>query len=533
MGSRARAIVWAQWRGIRNRLPHSNWLGIAFSALVALVWYGGFTLLAISAGFLVANPNQMDVIAKALPIGLLICVLYWQVMPLVSAAMGSSLDIKKLVVYPIPHRELFALDMLLRVSTGLEVLIVLLGIGTGLLLNPRIPLWAPLGLAPFIGFNLFLNAGVRDLLGRILERKRFRELAAFLFVIAAALPQAIIVTGRGEPVMRLFMSSSSYFWPWNATADWLQGHLSFKTASILLAWTLAAYFFGRWQFERSLRFDAPSPNLISGDGSHRAGWLERFYRSPGLLFPDPLAAIIEKDLRCLTRSARFRLVFLMGFSFGLLIWVPVTRTDNPDSFMSQNYLTLVSIYALLLLSDVLFWNSFGFDRSATQVYFLVPVALSRVLTAKNVAALFFVFLEITAIAVVCGLMRLPMAAGRLLEAYLVAGIVSVFLMSIGNLTSVYNPRAMNPNKSFRSSAGGRTQAVLMLLFPIAMAPVGLAYLARYAFDSNPTFYIVLLFAAILGGILYVVAMDSAISAADRRKEELITALSRGEGPVEG
>jgi ABC-2 type transport system permease protein len=225
-------------------------------------------------------------------------------------------------------------------------------------------------------------------------------------------------------------------------------------------------------------------------------------------------------------------VFIMGFSFGLLIWVPVTRTGDSASFMSQNYLTLVSIYALLLLSDVLFWNAFGFDRSAIQIYFLVPVRLSQVLTAKNIASMFFVFLEITAIVLVCGVMRFPIGPGKLVEAYLVAAIVSVFLISIGNLTSVYNPRSMNPNKSFRSSAGGRTQALLVLLFPLAMLPVALAYLARYAFDSNVAFYSVLLFAAVLGGIFYTISMDSAVAAADRRKEQMIAALSRGEGPVE-
>jgi ABC-2 type transport system permease protein len=532
MGSRARAILWAQWRSTRNRLPHSNRLGVAFTAVLAAVWYGGFTLLAIAAAFLMANPAELDTIARILPVGLLVCILYWQVMPLISAAMGSALDIKKLLAYPIPHAELFALDVLLRVSTGLEVLIVLLGTGAGLLANPKIPVWAPLGLVPFIALNLFLNAGIRDLLGRFLEHKRFREIAAFLFVIAAALPQAVIVTGHGDAMLRLFMSSSSFFWPWNATAEWLQGRLTLRASSILLAWTLAAYVFGRWQFERSLRFDAEVQGAATGTGRRPGSLIERFYRAPGWLLADPLAAIIEKDLRCLTRSARFRLVFIMGFSFGLLIWVPVTRTGDSASFMSQNYLTLVSIYALLLLSDVLFWNAFGFDRSAIQIYFLVPVRLSQVLTAKNIASMFFVFLEITAIALVCGVMRFPIGPGKLVEAYLVAAIVSVFLISIGNLTSVYNPRSMNPNKSFRSSAGGRTQALLVLLFPLAMLPVALAYLARYAFDNGVAFYSVLLVAAVLGGIFYTISMDSAVAAAGRRKERMIAALSRGEGPVE-
>ena len=61
----------------------------------------------------------------------------------------------------------------------------------------------------------------------------------------------------------------------------------------------------------------------------------------------------------------------MGFSFGLLIWTPIAfgRLSTERSFMSDNYLTMVSIYALLLLSDALFWNCFGFDRSAAQDLF--------------------------------------------------------------------------------------------------------------------------------------------------------------------
>lgn len=534
MGSRARAILWAQWRTLRNRLPHSNWIGLLFTAALTAVWYGGFTVLGIAAAFVMASPARPDVIANVLPRGLLFCFLYWQVMPLIMASMGSALDIKKLVAYPIPHRELFALEVLLRISTGLEVLIVLFGTAVGLFLNPKIPVWAPLGLLPFIAFNLFLNAGIRDLMTRLLARKRFREIAAFVFVLATALPQVLLFRGHGNVIARLFTPSSGSFLPWIATARWLDGDLSFATASILLAWTAAAYAFGRWQFERSLRFDADEQSPVDMPRARFTGLVERFYRLPGLLFADPVAAIMEKELRSLTRSARFRLVFLMGFSFGLLIWVPMAfgGAGDSDSFMRQNYLAFVSIYALLLLSDVLFWNTLGFDRSAAQVYFMVPVRLSRILAAKNLAAMLFVLLEVSAIASVCAIIRLPVAPGKLLEAYMITIIVSMFLMSIGNLTSVYNPRSINPARSFRSSAGGRTQATLVLLFPIAITPVALAYLARYAFDSTLAFYGMLLFAGVLGGLVYAISMESAVGAADRRKEEMIAALSRSESPVE-
>ncbi len=57
--------------------------------------------------------------------------------------------------------------------------------------------------------------------------------------------------------------------------------------------------------------------------SRRSWWIEWFYRLPSALLKDPLGALIEKEFRFLVRSPRFRLVFLMGFTFGLVIWLPM------------------------------------------------------------------------------------------------------------------------------------------------------------------------------------------------------------------
>jgi ABC-2 type transport system permease protein len=359
----------------------------------------------------------------------------------------------------------------------------------------------------------------------------------FLFVLVAALPQLLILRGSKVWVQNVFdQVSRSPLWPWTATSQLAQGHPSWVAWPVMIGWTLIAYLFGRWQFERGLTFDAaeagatPEPRTPGRKGR---GWLESFYQLPNRFLRDPVAAIIEKELRFLTRSPRFRLVFVMGFSFGLLIWLPVTfgRGGLTDSAISRNYLTWVSVYALILLSDVLFWNVFGFDRSAAQVYFLVPVKLSRILFGKNLTAVFFVLIEVTAITIVCALLRFPINAQKLVEAYSVTVIVALYMLAIGNLSSIHNPRPVNPAKSFRSAAGGRAQAMLMLLFPLACIPVALAYLARYAFAREIAFFGVLLFSGILGVLVYWIAMDSAVEAAERRKEQMITALSQGAGPI--
>src|SRR5262249_32089396 len=136
MWNQARAIVWAQFRTVLNYIPRSNKLGLIFSGVLMVTWYAGFSLMALLLGFFFANPDELHFVHKVFPTVLLLCILYWQLVPVLMASTGSALDIKKLLVYPIPHRQLFALEVLLRISTGVEVLLLTAGASVGLLFNP-------------------------------------------------------------------------------------------------------------------------------------------------------------------------------------------------------------------------------------------------------------------------------------------------------------------------------------------------------------------------------------------------------------
>jgi ABC-2 type transport system permease protein len=534
MGTRALAIIWAQWRSMRNHFPRSGKSGAIFTGVLTALWYGVFAYLALLAEVLLSSPAELDFVHQALPAALLLCFLYWQLIPVLMASMGSTLEIRKLMVYPIPKSELFTLEVLLRVSTGVEMIVLITGAVVGLARNPKIPWWAPASLGVFVIFNLLCSAGVRDLLVRLLARRRIREIVALFFVMAAALPQLLLLHGPSDRLRRLFATEASPFLPWTATARLAEGRFTWQSAAALFLWTALAYIFGRWQFERGLRFDAAeaaSEGRSTGRGASRLEW---WYRLPGVIFPDPMGALVEKELRFLSRAPRFRLVFLMGFSFGLLIWAPMAfgRAGVRHSLMADNYLTLVSVYALLLLSDALFWNAFGFDRGAVQVYFLAPVKISTVLAGKNVAAVSFVLMEIVAIALVCLLLQLPLTVLQVVEAFAVTAVVTLFILSIGNMSSLYTPRAVNPGRSFRTGVSGRMQAMLMVAFPVALIPVALAYLARYAFNAEWAFFGVLFGGVVLGGLIYSYSMSSAVQAAEQRKEQIIRALAQGEGPIE-
>ena len=535
MFEQAKAILWAQFRGIFNSYGARKG-GSWFSTILTLGWYLICVFLAWVIFKLISETKDQAKVLTLLKSGMLLATGYWQMVPVMLATTGLSLDLRKLIVYPIPHTQLYLLELLLRTSTSGEVLLITIGAALGVLVNPALHWWGALAFIPFIIFNLTLSAGVTEIQKRIFARKYLREAAILLVVLIGAVPQLLLTTSFGGKAKLWYLALPSLPLPWTATAQLATGDTLLFSGMAMMAWVAIAWWFGRSQFERGLRFDAEaqqtsSSELVRSD-TH---WTERFYRWPSWLFNDPLATLVEKELRTLARSPRFRLVFFMGFSFGLIIWLPLLgglgSSEKPSGFTTDNFLTLVSAYALLLLGEVCFLNCFGFDRSGAQAYWVMPVTLRQSLLSKNVAAVCFIFLEITLITLVCVLVGMPVTGPRITQALLVCLTMALLLMSIGNMTSVSNPRAVNPNRSMRSTPPGKTQALLLVIYPLTAGPVALAYLAEYAFDTVLAFYAVMAFNLVIATVVYAVALDSAIETAQTNREQIVSALSQGDGPV--
>jgi len=71
---------------------------------------------------------------------------------------------------------------------------------------------------------------------------------------------------------------------------------------------------------------------------------------------------------------------------------------------------------------------------------------------------------------------------------------------------------------------------MLLLFPVIIAPVGLAYLAAWFLQSRALFYGILGLDALAGAACYYFATRAAVAAAETRMEEFLTALGQGAGP---
>ena len=524
------AILWAQFRLLRNVYAGGRGARTTIAVALGTFWYGLWTFGAASVAVLLASAPAGEGLERLLAHGLMGVCLYWQVIPLLTASAGATLDLRLLLPYPVPRRRLFAFEVLLRATGSVEMLLVLAGGTVGMLANRHLPWRAPAALVPFAAMNLFAAAGLLQLLSRLLARRYAREAVFLALVILAALPQLFLFFGAPDPLLAYWESVPGPWWPWSAAAAAILGGGA-AAWGVLGPWLALAWAFGRWQFERSFRFDFAAAESASG-GRRLAAPLDRLARLPSRIFGDPLAALLEKEFRTLARSPRFRVVAIMGFTFGLIIWLPLAAHGaSQGGFFARHYLTFVSLYALLLLGEVSFWNSFGFDRVAARWYFLLPADPRTVLAAKNIAAVTVVGLELAAIAAVCILLRMPLTPGQVLEAYAVTLVLSLYLLAGGNLASARYPRPVDPRQAWRSVSGGRFQAMLLLLYPLLAAPVALAFLGRYLLDSETAFWAALGAAGLLGGMAYRAALGSAAGLLVRERERFLEALSTGTGPV--
>jgi ABC-2 type transport system permease protein len=526
MGALA-AILWAEWRCRRNALRRGSRLRRLLVGALAAFWYGGWTAGAVFLALPMAQAEAAGLLSRIL----LFVLFYWQWVPVLTASPGAAPDLKRLLVYPLAPSRLFRLELLLRLAAAPEMLLVLAGAAAGLVANPAAPSWGVAPLAAYAAMNLLLAAGVRNLLERLLARRYVREVLFVVLVLAAGLPQIAITRGAPEALRTWLAGPPGWWWPWTAAAEAAFGG-GLAPWAVLAGWTAAAWAFGRRQFARSLCFDEASAGARSWRSLEESRW-RRITRLVAFVWPDPAAALLEKELLCLSRSARFRLVFVMGFSFGLLVWLPLLLEGAPaeGSLLVSEYLTFVTAYALLLLGEVTFWNAFGMDRTGAQFYFAAPAPARAVLASKNAAALLAVFAEVSLVALVCALLRMPVTPRKLADAYAVALVLALYLLAAGNLASVHFPRAADPRAPWRSASGRRFQAALVFVYPVLALPVLTAFLVRRLAASEAAFYLTLAASAVLGAALYRYSLRRAAAALARRSEPFLAALREGAGPV--
>ena len=428
---------------------------------------------------------------------------------------------------------LFGIEVLLRVTSSPEMLPVLLGSVIGLARHPLVPGWAILIPLFFIPFNLFLQLAVRDLILHSFERNRFREIFAILLISIAIIPQLLLRSGLAPQAKRYIFNLSGYLvTPWHEIGILSTGQFSVLCVVFFCCWVLLSYLFARVTFGRSLR-EEDSFRTSSPDAARQSRSKRELSAWPSRIFPDPLAALLQKEFESLLRMPRFRVLFGMACVFSVIVFVPVTlgRTDPGAYWMQQNFLPVVNLYGLLLLSDALLLNAFGLDRAAVQAYFVTPVPLKTVLKAKNLTAVSFVTVQTCVVLVVVLAIRAPVTGYSIAAGLASSAVVTLYLLSIGNLTSFTGPRPVDPRQTFRKQGGARMQLWILLCSIGMFLLVGFAFLARYAFHADWVLFAVLVGEFLVGLIVYRFAIESAVEKGMRDREEIVESLSKSASPI--
>ena len=156
----------------------------------------------------------------------------------------------------------------------------------------------------------------------------------------------------------------------------------------------------------------------------------------------------------------------------------------------------------------------------------MPVSIAQALAGKNIAAVLFIVIEMLGVTLASLVLRIAIAPGKVVEAFVVTAIVGVYLLAIGNMASVHFPAR---NESRACFAGRRRQPDAGVDFSFlshrAAARVS-RVLGAVCFGSQLIFVVIMGFAAALGAVVYWIAMESAVGTAVERREKILMELSR-------
>lgn len=541
--SQIRALLSLQRKAMVNAFrEHAGRNGRGVSILISTLWYAVWLSLA---GICWVTPHYIGVgdLETALPGLLLFAMGYWQLSPIVTLSLGVSIDMRKLTYYPVRTPTLFAVECLLRIWTGIEIIIVLCGLFLGLITaGSAHPVLLAVALAMFVTLNVFISAGLRNLIERIFRKRLLREAVLVLLVTATVLPQMIFFSTQfrsvAQSAVRNQIEIPLWISPPGLAAALARGQATTSDVLVFMAMILVSALFGYLLFASTNRLAASESAAEQAPRPAAQGFVDKLLAPLSAaalrVLPDPLGALTEKEIKYLWRSPRFRTPFFMGFTFAVIAWAPILHQVKPPygEWMRASAPSMISMYAFLLLGPVLFLNRFGFDRAAARFYFWMPIEVGQLLLSKNLATAFFCYCELFLISTICAVIGMQVTIRSVIEAVCVGAIALLWLLAVGNQMSVREPVPSNPDRVSHSSAGNGLRGIVQFFaFPLALSPVFAALAYRFFGGSDLGFVSILGGAAGSGVIVYYLSFLNASAYGLANRETIVSRLSSSQGPL--
>jgi ABC-2 type transport system permease protein len=451
------------------------------------------------------------------------------------------MDSSELLRFPLNYRAYVLVRLVYGALDPATVLgsLWLIGITMGIgWARPTLLAWAALVLGVFGVVNMLLTQMVFAWIERWLAQRRTREIFAVLFFLLIISFQLIgpLLSRYGDQSNATFHQAGRVAGPVQAVlppgiaasaiASAVNGR---QTAALLLLLGLSLYGVG---FLRvlSVRLHAQyrGENLSEVDRSERLARAERVRAGWELLgLPGPVAAVVEKEFRYLSRSGPVLLTFVtpivMLFVFGL------GGRSGPGSGFLQHWpelaLPVGAGYALLLLTNLIY-NNFGPDGGGIQFYLTSPASFRSVMLGKNIAHLGVLAAEVVVLWLGASLLyRIPSAGAVLLT---LAGLLFAAPMNLaaGNLLSLYSPKKTEFGTFGRQRA---SQVTVLASFVIQGVVFGIAGLAIFAARSYGSLLMAVAMFVGLGAVataVYFFVLGQVDRLALRRREVLTTELCK-------
>ena len=554
--SQLATLLWLKWKLFRNSMRSSkavanrvaSILGVVLAVTLALIvalglGVGAYALTSPRVGFeafRAANPDRAAEIPSSefiLFSTFALCYLFWAILPL---SMGSNrqFDPGNVLLYPISLRRLFAIDLISEVASLQSIFAIpgILAIGIGVGLGTGNLLGAMLVATMAILFGIALAKGISTSVGALLRKKRTRgETLLALIGVGAGLGGALF--GQIAPVMfRHFESLPALrFTPPGAiayaftaglgkgeTAGYAMTILALAVYSAVLVvltfWLARRAILGGGKTKRKREVVRQEARV-----DDYTGW------EIPLLSP-ALSAVLEKELRYISRNAQIR---MMAFMPLILI---IVRLMNRRHFNSQSVtggsslasdffiyghgliVTSGVLYAFLVLSG-LFCNQFAFEEAGMRSLVLSPVNRKTMLIGKNLAT------ALVALILSAGLLIINHLVFRdvTLEALFFAGlsflIFAAMLSVMGNWFSIRFPKAMKFGK--RSNVSGVVGILLIPMIGLLTLPPLAAVAVGFVARSLIVEYVTLAVLAAVSIGFYLLIIASQGEALERRELEIL------------
>jgi hypothetical protein len=536
-----RLVAGLRWRILRNGLRKKNnrldLIGLIFTGIFGSIMVLGLCIAFYAGAYASLSRGRPEWMAL-LFWGIF---LFWQIFPVLLAGFGANFEFRTLLRFPLSLRAFYIIGLAYGFAdfSALASVCWLLAMTAGATAaKPGVLPAMLLIVAMFMLLNVTLERLIGSWLERLLARRRARELFLGLFVLSMISLNFInpLMQRYGASARPAFLRLLPYFawFPPSLAGHALAAITRLQPARFLLSSSLLLLYLVLFSALLWRRFAAQyrGEELSETAAPARAAVRPTAARDDGpdrlsLLSP-PVAAIVRKEFRYLTRNGFALLALLMPplvilvFSMNSAGWHLAARGRGVSA---EIFFPGMMAYLILILMAPAY-NSFAYEGRGIQTYFTAPLRFRDVFLGKNLMLVSVLSVEI-ALSVAMLAWRVGLPSAHMLVATCAAVIFTIVgQLTVANWSSITFPRKME----FGQMRGQRQSGMAVLVAfasQILMGGISAVILFTGNWTGNlwlPAEAFALLAAAAVGG--YFASLDALTRLAEEKKEVLIEALCR-------